>query len=85
MEVQDTGVGISQDEMPNLFRMFGKLHRTAEQNSDGLGMGLLICKSLVQANSGTIEAFSAGKGMGSTFKFTMAMDEVKEDDLGGFE
>ena len=53
--------------------MFGKLHRTAEENHEGLGMGLMICKAIVTANQGTIEAHSAGKDLGSAFAFTMHM------------
>ena len=75
VSVIDTGVGISAEEMPNLFKMFGKLNRTADQNSEGLGFGLMICDSIVKNYNGSIEVFSAGKYKGSSFTFTMEMEE----------
>ena len=42
--MKDSGVGIAREEMPNLFRKFGKLHRTAELNNAGIGLGLMIVK-----------------------------------------
>ena len=42
--VNDTGVGIKPEEIKHLFQKFGKLHRTAEINSQGIGLGLLIVK-----------------------------------------
>ena len=54
VSVIDSGAGIKASEMASLFQMFGKLNRTAEQNSEGLGMGLLICQNLVRCNHGTI-------------------------------
>ena len=53
--------------MENLFTMFGKLNRTAENNHDGLGMGLMIVKAIVEANNGKIEVYSEGVDKGSTF------------------
>ena len=48
VHVQDSGVGIAQEEMSKLFTRFGKLHRTAKQNSEGIGLGLTIVESIVQ-------------------------------------
>ena len=42
MHVEDTGKGISKDELDKLFTLFGKLERTEDLNPDGLGMGLTI-------------------------------------------
>ena len=56
----DSGKGIKTDDMQKLFTMFGKLRRTASINSDGIGMGLMICKELVELNGGTISAYSDG-------------------------
>ena len=44
VEVKDTGVGIAEQDLPNLFQKFGKLHRTADMNSQGIGLGLMIVK-----------------------------------------
>lgn len=70
MHVVDTGIGIRADEMDKLFNMFGKLLRTAEMNHEGIGMGLLISKNLVELNGGTIDVYSDGPGEGSVFTFT---------------
>ena len=43
VRVIDTGKGIKEDEMTDLFTKFGKILRTAVMNSEGLGMGLMIC------------------------------------------
>ena len=44
VSVKDTGAGISAEDIPHLFQKFGKLHRTADQNCQGIGLGLLIVK-----------------------------------------
>ena len=46
VEVADTGIGIAADDFPKLFERFGKLHRTAEMNSEGIGLGLTIVKEI---------------------------------------
>ena len=76
IHVIDNGKGISQNEMNKLFKMFGKLKRTAQENDEGIGMGLMICKHLVEMNQGAIEVHSDGKDQGSTFTFTMKMQQV---------
>lgn len=61
VHVKDNGRGILKDDLHKLFNMFGKLRRTAEQNSEGIGMGLMISKNLVEINGGTISVHSDGK------------------------
>ena len=46
-------------------------------NSEGLGLGLMICKSLVEQNQGSLTFHSAGLNKGSTFMFTMNMATVE--------
>jgi signal transduction histidine kinase len=53
--VRDTGIGIKQEDLGKLFSMFGKLQRTASMNSEGIGLGLQICKQLVEQNGGQIK------------------------------
>jgi signal transduction histidine kinase len=47
VHIVDSGKGIVQEDMTKLFSLFGKLQRTAEINSEGIGLGLMICKNLV--------------------------------------
>ena len=48
-------------------------------NSDGLGLGLRICKQLVEQNGGTIRADSDGINKGSSFTFSMKMEDYDSD------
>lgn len=45
--VRDSGAGIAEADMPTLFTKFGKIHRTAEINAEGIGLGLTIVKNLI--------------------------------------
>ena len=65
--------------MSKLFTKFGKLQRTAEINSEGIGMGLMICQNLVHLNEGKITVHSEGEDKGSRFTFTMKMKQPKEE------
>ena len=58
MFVEDTGAGIAQEDIPKLFNRFGKLHRTAEMNSEGIGLGLTIVKQIIEKSGGTIGVWS---------------------------
>jgi len=53
--------------------MFGTLERTADLNMEGIGMGLVICKRLVEANQGRIYIHSEGANQGTAVKFNMKM------------
>jgi signal transduction histidine kinase len=64
VEVNDTGVGI---EPHKLSRIFDAFEQGTRNSSSGLGLGLAICKALVELHGGTIEAHSAGLGAGASF------------------
>ena len=61
VHVVDSGKGIKPSEVSCLFQLFSKLKRTAAMNSEGIGMGLMICQKLVNQNSGQISVYSEGK------------------------
>ena len=55
-------MGIAEDEIPLLFNRFGKLHRTAKTNHEGIGLGLNIVKQIVHAHDGEVDVSSDGVG-----------------------
>ena len=71
--VQDTGIGIAPDQFPNLFLPFSQIEGAGTRGHDGTGLGLCICKQLVEMMGGRIWVESA-PGQGSTFYFTARFD-----------
>ena len=70
--IQDTGLGIPLSEQALIFEEFRQSERTAERSFGGLGLGLAICKRLVEMHGGQIGVHSSGEeGQGSTFYFTL--------------
>ena len=59
VSVSDSGQGISAKDTDKLFKAFSKLEQEdGALNQDGVGMGLAICKSIVEKSNGFIEVFS---------------------------
>ncbi|MDJ0688609.1 MAG: ATP-binding protein [Xenococcaceae cyanobacterium MO_188.B32] len=65
-EVEDTGIGISQQQLPLLFETFQQLEHPLQRNYGGTGLGLALTKQLIELHGGTIEVESA-VGQGSIF------------------
>lgn len=78
--IKDTGAGIAPGDVPRLFTRFGKLHRTADLNHEGIGLGLSIVKQIVEQSGGSISVHSDGPGQGSLFCFSMKMDYYQENE-----
>ena len=68
VHVRDRGAGIPGDKMPMLFQKFVQIHT---MGAKGTGLGLFICKGIVEAQGGRIWAESAGEGQGATFSFAL--------------
>lgn len=66
-EVEDTGVGISEQKIPLLFEAFKPLENFRQRIHDGAGLGLVLAKHLVELHGGNIEVEST-LGEGSTFR-----------------
>src|SRR5512135_96143 len=67
VEVADTGIGIEAEALPRIFNAFEQGESSTVRRFGGLGLGLAISRSVVEALGGTIEARSRGKDQGATF------------------
>jgi signal transduction histidine kinase len=70
VNIKDTGTGIHRDIFPKLFTKF------ASKSEKGTGLGLYICKSIVEAHGGKNWAFNNEDGKrGATFSFSFPIDK----------
>jgi PAS domain S-box-containing protein len=67
VQVIDTGIGISPDFLPHVFDRFRQADSSTTREHGGLGLGLAIVRSIVEAHGGTVLVISGGVGTGATF------------------
>jgi len=72
--ISDTGVGIDEDGRNKLFAAFGQADSSVTRKYGGTGLGLIICKKLIEAMDGNIN-FDSDKGKGSRFYFDVYLPE----------
>jgi signal transduction histidine kinase/AraC-like DNA-binding protein len=78
--VHDTGLGIPVEDQELIFSEFNRSERSIQLGYKGLGLGLAICKRLVELHDGTIDVKSTGKvGDGSTFFFMLPTVQPSEE------
>ncbi len=70
LEVEDTGIGIPEDQMPRLFERFHRVQGAQARSFEGSGIGLALVKELVHLHGGTIDVESR-EGKGSTFRVSL--------------
>lgn len=71
--VSDTGIGISEDSLEQLFKPFHQIDTGLSRKFEGTGLGLSICKRLVELMGGSITT-SSSPGSGSCFSFTLPVE-----------
>ena len=80
VSIKDNGQGIDPEILPRLFSKF------ATKSYSGTGLGLFICKSIVEAHGGSIWAENNSDGKGATFSFTLPLSKVSTQiGIGGQE
>jgi PAS domain S-box-containing protein len=78
VRVTDTGCGLSPESIPRLFRSFEQGNREVTRHFGGLGLGLAICKAVVEGHGGRISASSEGRGHGATFTVELPLATLCE-------
>ena len=72
--VADNGAGIPSDKLESVFDMFTQVDHLLERSQGGLGIGLTLVKRLVRMHGGSVEARSAGDGLGSEFEVRLPIE-----------
>lgn len=74
IECIDDGIGIDPENLPRIFDPFHKATHDSGRET-GLGLGLAICRKIIELHDGTIEVESRGRGTGSCFRVTLDITE----------
>ena len=81
LEVRDTGVGIEPEFLPKVFDAFEQGDIKVTRQFGGLGLGLAICKAIMDIHGGLIRAHSEGPGTGATFTVELPMACTPEQEV----
>ncbi|HVI39920.1 MAG TPA: DUF4118 domain-containing protein, partial [Anaerovoracaceae bacterium] len=75
-EVRDHGEGISEEDFPYLFESYVPNGKRSSDSSRGMGIGLSICRSIIKAHNGKLEAANRNEG-GAVFLFRLPLEGMK--------
>jgi signal transduction histidine kinase len=75
IDVSDNGIGIAPEFLPRIFDLFAQAERGLDRSQGGLGVGLTVCKQLIEMHGGTLGASSPGWDRGATFTFRLPLAE----------
>jgi signal transduction histidine kinase/CheY-like chemotaxis protein len=81
IEVRDTGDGIDLTFLPHVFQPFRQSDSSRARVHKGLGLGLSIVKYLVGAHGGSVSVWSAGNGMGTTFRVSLPIMPIVHGEM----
>jgi len=84
IKIEDTGIGIREEDLPKLFQAFEQLDKVKNRSVVGTGLGLTICKSLVEMMGGDILAESE-YGKGTSFTVTLPIEPGNEKNIKIYE
>ena len=70
IKVQDRGMGVPEKDLPHLFEPFFRTDKSRNRNMGGVGLGLTLCKRIIEAHGGAISASNLPEG-GTSICFTL--------------
>ncbi|QFZ92914.2 photosynthesis regulation sensor histidine kinase CikB [Synechococcus elongatus] len=66
LEIEDSGIGVAPERQDSLFQPFSQADSSLTRQFGGSGLGLVICRRLLESMGGIVELFSPGEGLGTT-------------------
>lgn len=81
LRVRDDGIGLSADQLEQIFDLFVQVDTTLDRSQGGLGLGLTLVRQLVDMHDGRVEARSAGLNQGSEFIVTLPILQKPIDEM----
>ncbi len=80
--ISDQGIGIPPDELEQVFRRFYQVEGGSTRRFNGMGIGLALCRKIVESHGGRIWAESEGEGKGSTFYVALPLGDDHVNSTG---
>jgi signal transduction histidine kinase len=78
IDVRDSGIGLPAASVETIFQPFGRAPNATRRQIPGLGLGLYICRTIVERHGGRIWAESAGEGSGTTMRLWLPYEDALE-------
>jgi signal transduction histidine kinase len=78
LTVADRGIGLPPEDVERIFQPFGRAANATRDNLPGMGLGLYICRGIVERHGGRIVARSAGEGLGTTMEVTLPCEDAPD-------
>jgi PAS domain S-box-containing protein len=86
LRVRDTGLGISEDQLPHIFERFHRVEETRARTQEGTGIGLALVQQLVRLHGGTVQAESVyGQGTTITVEIPLGSAHLPSEAVGKAE
>ena len=79
IDVRDNGVGIAAAFVPQVFDLFSQSARSIDRSQGGLGLGLAICRQLIELHGGRASCTSGGEGRGATFTLRLPLVQPRRE------
>ncbi|WII34992.1 sensor histidine kinase [Paenibacillus thiaminolyticus] len=80
LTIEDTGIGIAEDELPYIFDRFYRVEKSRSRKTGGTGLGLSIVKKLVELQGGSIQV-SSQREVGTRFTVTFTLPTMQEEKI----
>lgn len=80
LRIADTGIGVVPEQLNRLFEPFIQADTSLNRSKGGgLGLGLALCKGIVELHNGSLSAYSAGPGKGTEFTICLPLEDTREE------